>query len=99
MFVAELAELPFPPFPPPPPLVALLNRTAVPGTSSITPLSPRATAGTTTIDNAAASKDSARRLPTILRMFPPFWVVISGEDEPVMTAFVRKKTPNLQGLS
>src|SRR5438067_6724854 len=68
MFVDELAELVLPPFPPPPLPAVLLSRTAVFGTSCMTP-SPRASEGmSATMNNAHTA--SAMRLPNDLDMCP-----------------------------
>ena len=91
MFVAELAELVFPPFPPPP-LDTFASRTAVFGTSSKTLLSPLAIAGSATAAATAAISGNARRLPTMLRMFPPFRVVVQTRTERVMRFSAERKT-------
>src|SRR5437763_12897451 len=93
MFVAFDVELVLPPLPPPPLLDVLLSRTAVFGTNWMnSPASPRATAGRTMARIAAETTDSAYRLPTNLRMFPPFRVVVQTRTERVMRFSAERKT-------
>src|SRR3954451_9322612 len=65
MFVDEVVELVLPPFPPPPPVFE--SSTAVPGTSSVIGLSPRATAGISAMKTSAAAAGRSR-LPNELDM-------------------------------
>src|SRR5436190_923212 len=58
MFVDEVVELVLPPLPPPPPVSE--SSTAVPGTSSVIGLSPRATAGTSAMRTSAAAAGTSR---------------------------------------
>src|SRR3954453_8312987 len=68
MFVDEVVELVLPPFPPPPPVFE--SSTAVPGTSSVIGLSPRATAGISAMRTSAAAAGTSR-LPNELDMSSP----------------------------
>src|SRR4051812_16141467 len=65
MFVEELVELVLPPLPPPLPVSE--SSTAVPGTSSVIGLSPRATAGISAMKTSAAAAGRSR-LPNELDM-------------------------------